>query len=257
MLPGGLTRVALRKGSLVVNSSQGGGSKDTWVLRGTARPSQRQPWPCTARLGHAAAKPASPDRRAAMFALTPDSSDSTDAQPRGRFDFLDEPLHRAGRERRAVHRRQPEPVARPGPGAPAASGRRWSIRRAIRTLSTSGTASPTSGTVIEFLAFDARKPELDPLLPAGSPRERPHGPRDDLVADVGGAQQVLPDRSARPRNDRRRARQPVRVLPAGDARAATCSTASPTPRCRTAKPGTSPSWAACWSGPTRPRAFWT
>jgi len=30
--PGGLTRVALRRGSLVVNSSQGGGSKDTWVL---------------------------------------------------------------------------------------------------------------------------------------------------------------------------------------------------------------------------------
>jgi uncharacterized circularly permuted ATP-grasp superfamily protein len=30
--PGGLTRVALKKGSLVVNSSQGGGSKDTWVL---------------------------------------------------------------------------------------------------------------------------------------------------------------------------------------------------------------------------------
>ena len=32
VLPGGLTRVALKKGSLVVNSSQGGGSKDTWVL---------------------------------------------------------------------------------------------------------------------------------------------------------------------------------------------------------------------------------
>ena len=31
---GGLTRVALREGSLVVNSSQGGGSKDTWVLYG-------------------------------------------------------------------------------------------------------------------------------------------------------------------------------------------------------------------------------
>jgi uncharacterized circularly permuted ATP-grasp superfamily protein len=30
--PGGLTRVALRRGSLVVNSSQGGGGKDTWVL---------------------------------------------------------------------------------------------------------------------------------------------------------------------------------------------------------------------------------
>jgi len=32
VVPGGLTRVALTKGSLVVNSSQGGGSKDTWVL---------------------------------------------------------------------------------------------------------------------------------------------------------------------------------------------------------------------------------
>ena len=30
--PGGLTRVAMRRGSLVVNSSQGGGAKDTWVL---------------------------------------------------------------------------------------------------------------------------------------------------------------------------------------------------------------------------------
>ncbi|WP_428390124.1 circularly permuted type 2 ATP-grasp protein [Mucisphaera sp.] len=34
VLPGGLTRVALQKGSFVVNSSQGGGSKDTWVLQG-------------------------------------------------------------------------------------------------------------------------------------------------------------------------------------------------------------------------------
>jgi uncharacterized circularly permuted ATP-grasp superfamily protein len=34
VLPGGLTRVALREGSYVVNSSQGGGSKDTWVERG-------------------------------------------------------------------------------------------------------------------------------------------------------------------------------------------------------------------------------
>src|ERR1700744_4151590 len=34
IIPGGLTRVALRKGSLVVNSSQGGGSKDTWGLYG-------------------------------------------------------------------------------------------------------------------------------------------------------------------------------------------------------------------------------
>lgn len=37
VLPGGLTRVALNKGSLVVNSSQGGGSKDTWVLHRSAQ----------------------------------------------------------------------------------------------------------------------------------------------------------------------------------------------------------------------------
>ena len=34
IVPGGLTRVALKEGSLVVNSSQGGGTKDTWVLDG-------------------------------------------------------------------------------------------------------------------------------------------------------------------------------------------------------------------------------
>ena len=33
LVPGGLTRVALKEGSLVVNSSQGGGVKDTWVLK--------------------------------------------------------------------------------------------------------------------------------------------------------------------------------------------------------------------------------
>ena len=49
VLPGGLTRVALVEGSLVVNSSQGGGSKDTWVLAGersrwaTPRPSAPPP----------------------------------------------------------------------------------------------------------------------------------------------------------------------------------------------------------------------
>jgi uncharacterized circularly permuted ATP-grasp superfamily protein len=43
VLPGGLTRVALRKGSLVVNSSQGGGSKDTWVFsHDCASPEQQQ-----------------------------------------------------------------------------------------------------------------------------------------------------------------------------------------------------------------------
>ena len=56
MVPGGLTRVALKDGSLVVNSSQGGGTKDTWVLEMGARPaaqaqsqSQSQSQPSAAR----------------------------------------------------------------------------------------------------------------------------------------------------------------------------------------------------------------
>jgi uncharacterized circularly permuted ATP-grasp superfamily protein len=45
VIPGGLTRVAMRKGSLVVNSSQGGGSKDTWVLAPVGHPIEAEPEP--------------------------------------------------------------------------------------------------------------------------------------------------------------------------------------------------------------------
>jgi uncharacterized circularly permuted ATP-grasp superfamily protein len=47
VLPGGLTRVALAEGELIVNSSRGGGSKDTWVLAGSgvAPPPREQPRP--------------------------------------------------------------------------------------------------------------------------------------------------------------------------------------------------------------------
>jgi uncharacterized circularly permuted ATP-grasp superfamily protein len=43
MVPGGLTRVALKEGSLVVNSSQGGGTKDTWILEADRRPKAAAP----------------------------------------------------------------------------------------------------------------------------------------------------------------------------------------------------------------------
>jgi uncharacterized circularly permuted ATP-grasp superfamily protein len=48
IVPGGLTRVALVKGSLVVNSSQGGGSKDTWVLKNGANQGPHDPSGSTA-----------------------------------------------------------------------------------------------------------------------------------------------------------------------------------------------------------------
>jgi hypothetical protein len=43
IIPGGLTRVALREGSMIVNSSQGGGSKDTWVLEAEQSQLSEQP----------------------------------------------------------------------------------------------------------------------------------------------------------------------------------------------------------------------
>jgi uncharacterized circularly permuted ATP-grasp superfamily protein len=56
LLPGGLTRVALPRGELVVNSSQGGGSKDTWVMSGDSQPPDRPDPPASA----AAPAPAAP-----------------------------------------------------------------------------------------------------------------------------------------------------------------------------------------------------
>jgi uncharacterized circularly permuted ATP-grasp superfamily protein len=47
VLPGGLTRVALKEGSLVVNSSQGGGSKDTWVLADDPTADDRDDFPAS------------------------------------------------------------------------------------------------------------------------------------------------------------------------------------------------------------------
>ena len=99
LLPGGLTRVALPEGELVVNSSQGGGSKDTWVLAGpqvsrpreppavpfsaAGRPQLRSRWPDRT---DGAGQP--PERRR--------TSERRAAQPDGRDPVLDRPLRRAG-----------------------------------------------------------------------------------------------------------------------------------------------------------------
>lgn len=56
VLPGGLTRVALPEGSLVVNSSQGGGTKDTWVLRGSEHAYSRRREPVLDKPVHRAGR---------------------------------------------------------------------------------------------------------------------------------------------------------------------------------------------------------
>ena len=127
VLPGGLTRVALRKGSLVVNSSQGGGSKDTWVL--------------AADVGEVALM----------------NRDPASAEPRGRLRLLDGALHRARRERRALHRRESESAA----GSAVEPAQQWQP-----LIDTSGDTEEfkkrfgeaTQANVIEFLTYDAANP---------------------------------------------------------------------------------------------------
>lgn len=76
VLPGGLARVALPKGSPVVDSSQGGGGKDTWVLAGArGRESDREP----IEAGPASIDPASLQRRAATTPTPRRSRSSTPA----------------------------------------------------------------------------------------------------------------------------------------------------------------------------------
>jgi len=63
VLPGGLTRVALPEGALVVNSSQGGGSKDTWVLADAVSPLREPVEDPTPRAGAEVAQSKRPDRQ--------------------------------------------------------------------------------------------------------------------------------------------------------------------------------------------------
>src|SRR5206468_4899169 len=94
IVPGGLTRVALRKGSLVVNSSQGGGSKDTWVLYGDECAEHRRSYMehRTPKLSAHKRRPTSMfDVRCSVFGVSP----LRYALPRCQLSLLDVPLHRA------------------------------------------------------------------------------------------------------------------------------------------------------------------
>ena len=124
VLPGGLTRVALPEGSLVVNSSQGGGSKDTWVLASRASVADRELAAAqVVRVAAQAAKGAKAAKTAARDGLVASSSnssnrrtarpsarhaaepaatataggDATDAGAQRRIAVLDRPLRRTRR----------------------------------------------------------------------------------------------------------------------------------------------------------------
>ena len=143
VLPGGLTRVALTEGGLVVNSSQGGGSKDTWVVADSlATP---EPWPCSLRPRSAyggAAGPPPPRILGPRLDVPASSSNSNSnsnsngpahAKPHRRGVLLDRPLPRTGRRHRPHPGGRHPADDRPG-GEPAqrrsgqAAGRAWACR---------------------------------------------------------------------------------------------------------------------------------
>ena len=139
-------------------------------------------------------------------------------------------------------------VGRPVGAAGRHDRRPRAVRRAVRR------ARPAQGHRVS----DVRRaqPELDSVLPA-RPRENARTVREMISSAmweelnkfylmVRGRQGGRGLSITTPTTSSSRSSCP-----------AICSKASPSPRCRTARPGTSPAWAGCWSGPTRRRASWT
>jgi uncharacterized circularly permuted ATP-grasp superfamily protein len=97
VLPGGLSRVALPEGSLVVNSSQGGGSKDTWVLGAASEP-----------------VPVAPHPPAAAAATEPPRSDVAPVP----LQFGPADSHERQHQQELQQQQQAGPSGAPGEGAP-------------------------------------------------------------------------------------------------------------------------------------------
>ena len=146
VLPGGLTRVALKKGSLVVNSSQGGGSKDTWVLAGDPRVDTDRP-----------------DVDAVMTAGASRSSRTMLSRVADSIYWMSRYIERAENVARFVDVNLQPDARLPGelrPAVAAARGhhrRHRGVRRAVRRR--------LRGRVIRFLTFDTEESQLDSVLP--------------------------------------------------------------------------------------------
>ena len=118
VLPGGLTRVALAEGELIVNSSRGGGSKDTWIVDGETGPRRRpreQTTIVSARLEPGpAGGPQQQAQEEQQQQQTSDGGRADRAEPDRGVDVLDRALRRARRGHRAHPRRaDPDPARGP------------------------------------------------------------------------------------------------------------------------------------------------
>ncbi len=118
VLPGGLTRVALPEGELIVNSSRGGGSKDTWVLAGGRLAGAQEPCPvppdADSARSSARRRPGGRHQPTTHEQQQQQQQGQTDAEPHRGVDVLDRPLRRAGRGHR-THPRGPDPDDGRGP----------------------------------------------------------------------------------------------------------------------------------------------
>ena len=262
VLPGGLSRVALPEGSLVVNSSQGGGSKDTWViddgtlddapagvgvagaLRALAVRRRRRQLLQALQLPH---QPRGPAGAAAASAAAVPSADpdrqSTrrHAEPHRRVLLLAGALRRAGRGHRAPAVRAPS-AARRGPlrpGGPRAARSCSTRSRCPRPASRPHRTSSASW----WAASSSRRRSPAPSLPPAPTR--------------------APCATPCPRTRSRRSTRPTwrspGAWPSRRARASPCigcssacswSTASSTGRCRATRPTSSWCWAVSSSAST-------
>ncbi len=176
VLPGGLTRVALKEGSLVVNSSQGGGSKDTWVLADDPRTGEATAATATCR------RQAAPAQRSAILML---------ARVADSIYWMSRYVERAENVARFI-----EVNLNLMLDLPVGSAQQWqplvaTTGDAAEFAKRYGTATQHERHPVPHVRSGER--QLDPLLPAGRPRERPLRARDHLVGDVGAAQRVLPE----------------------------------------------------------------
>ena len=191
VLPGGLTRVALPEGELVVNSSQGGGSKDTWVLsppRQATEPERARPDDDRVHRRRPARGPARAGSRAAQrhrrrpVPAAAAGPGRACAEPHRRVAVLDRPL-RGARRRHRPHPRRAHPAAGRGPVDRRAPGLRQPAR--AHGLPDSrrggGAGGDTAGGGHRARPADARlrphQPELDRRCAVGGPGERPRRPR--------------------------------------------------------------------------------
>jgi hypothetical protein len=202
VLPGGLTRVALRKGSLVVNSSQGGGSKDTWVVDDSPH--------------------------ASTDAAVPGGGGVGDAEPCSRFHQLDVPVRRAGREHRPFHRCEHAYAARRadcGGTAVVAAGQRHG--RCGGVPASLRCAHPGQRGAVPGLR--PSEPQLDVLRLVVGAGECPERAGSHLFRNVGADQPLVPHAQGMP-TSRIASYTSRRVSSATSRRPACCLPARWTPR---------------------------